>query len=44
MSVRPETIKFLGESIGHNHTDISFTDVFVHVTSDARAAKAKTNK
>ena len=44
MSVRPETIKFLEEITGHNHTDSSFIDVFVHVTSDARAAKAKTNK
>ena len=44
MSVRPETIKFLEEITGHHHTDSSFIDVFVHVTSDARAAKAKTNK
>ena len=44
MSVRPETIKYLEESIAHIHIDISFTDVFVHVTSNARTAKAKTNK
>ena len=44
MSVRPETIKFLEEITGRNHADSGFIDVLVHVTSDARAAKAKTNK
>ena len=44
MSVRPKTIKLLGENIGSMLFDISLSNIFLDVFPWARATKAKTNK
>ena len=42
--VRPETIKFLGENIGSNLSDIGLSNILEDMSPWAKATKAKMNK
>ena len=41
MNVRPETIKLLEENIGSKFLDIALGDIFLDLTPNAIATKAK---
>ena len=43
LNVRPETIKFLEDSIGSNVSDISHNNIFLYMSPEARETKAKLN-
>ena len=43
LNVRPETIKILEETTGSNVSDISFSNIFLDISPEAREIKAKIN-
>ena len=43
LHVRPETIKVLEENTGSNFSDISHSNIFLHICPEAKKTKAKTN-
>ena len=44
LNLRPETIKFLEESISNMLFDISLSNIFLYMSPQARETKAKINK
>ena len=44
LNVRPETIKLSEENIGGNLSDIELSNIFMDLSLQARATKAKMNK
>ena len=44
LNVRPETRKLLEENIGSMLLDIGLSNIFLHVSPQARETKAKINK
>ncbi|KAF0884556.1 LORF2 protein, partial [Crocuta crocuta] len=43
LNVRPETIKILEESSGSNFSDISHSNIFLDMSSEAKGIKTKIN-
>ena len=43
INVRPETIKILEESTGSNLSDISYINIFLDMSTEARETKVKIN-
>ena len=44
LNIRPETIKLLEENIGGTLFDISLSNIFLNMSPQSRATKAKINK